>query len=214
MVGRRVSAGRGAAAAALAGMLAFVATGIAAQCLRHDLDWTRVPNSFYLIGPWGGMVRTGYYAMALALPLLGASAYAGLAPQARSAAPWLLFAVGGVALAITALASTDTWNHPPTLHGYVHGVAAQAAFLCTATAMLLQAWRLRGDARWARRFRPALAYAALCFALLWVQVFWRALPRGLSQKALILLMLGWLLTAAWQLLRATPHDAIHHETNA
>ena len=101
----------------------------------------------------------------------------------------------------TALAPTDTWNHPPTLHGYVHGVAAQSAFLCTATAMLLQAWRLRGDTRWRCWFRPAFAYAALCFVLLWVQAFWRTLPRGLSQKALIVLMLGWLIAAAWRLLR-------------
>ncbi|WP_225578373.1 DUF998 domain-containing protein [Rhodanobacter sp. 7MK24] len=196
-----MSTGKPAAAIALAGMLAFLATGIAAQCLRPDLDWMRVPNSFYLIGPWGGMVRAGYYAMALALALLGVGAYSELAPAARSAAPLLLFVMGGAALALTAIETTDTWNHPPTLHGYVHGVAAQTAFLCTATAMLLQSWRLRGDARWRRWFRPAFPYAALCFVLLWVQAFWRALPRGLSQKALILLMLGWLLGAAWQLLR-------------
>jgi hypothetical protein len=190
-----------AATAALAGMAVFLATGIAAQCLRPDLDWVRVPNSFYLIGPWGGMVCAGYYAMAAALVLLGAAAYRALSAEARSAAPLLLFAVGGAALALTALATTDTWNHPPTLHGYVHGVAAQAAFLCTASAMLLQAWRLHADARWRRWFRPAFAYAALCFVLLWVQAFWRALPRGLSQKLLILLMLGWLMSAAWRLLR-------------
>jgi len=197
-----------AAAIALAGMLAFLATGIAAQCLRPDLDWVRVPNSFYLIGPWGGVVRAGYYAMALALVLFGVDAYRTLAPTARSAAPLLLFIAGGAALALTALATTDTWNRPPTLHGYVHGVAAQAAFLCTTTAMLLQAWRLRGDARWRRWFRSALAYAALCFVLLWVQAFWRALPRGLSQKVLIVLILGWLMAAAWRLLRGPGRDGV------
>jgi hypothetical protein len=197
-----------AAAIALAGMLAFLATGIAAQCLRPDLDWVRVPNSFYLIGPWGGMVRAGYYALALALALFGAGAYCALTAEARSAAPLLLFVAGGAALALTALATTDTWNHPPTLHGYVHGVAAQSAFLCTATAMLLQAWRLRGDARWRRWFGPAFAYATLCFVLLWVQAFWRTLPRGLGQKALILLMLGWLLAAAWRLLRGPGRDGV------
>ena len=154
-------------------------------------------------------MRTGYCALALALVLLGAGAYATLATEARSVAPLLLFVAGGMALALTALATTDTWNHPPTLHGYVHGVAAQSAFLCTATAMLLQAWRLRGDARWRRWFRPAFAYAALCFVLLWLQAFWRALPHGLSQKALILLMLGWLIAAAWRLLHGPGRDGAH-----
>ena len=195
-----------AAAIALAGMLVFLATGIAAQGLRPELDWTRVPNSYYLIGPWGGMVRAGYCSLALALVLLGVSAYRTLSPATRSAAPLLLFVAGGAALALTAFATTDTWNRPPTLHGYVHGVAAQAAFLCTAAAMLLQAWRLRDDARWRRWFRPAFTYAALCFVLLWVQAFWRALPRGLSQKLLILLILAWLLAAAWRLLRGPGRD--------
>jgi hypothetical protein len=201
-----MKASNAAAAIALAGMASFLATGAAAQCLRPDLDWVRVPNSFYLIGPWGGMVCAGYYAMALALVLLGAGAYQALSREARSGAPLLLFVAGGVALAITALARTDTWNNPPTLHGYVHGMAAQAAFLCTNTAMLLQSARLRGDARWRHWFRPAFAYAALCFALLWTQAFWRALPRGLGQKALIVLMLGWLLAAAWRLLRGPGRD--------
>ncbi|MBD8900279.1 DUF998 domain-containing protein [Rhodanobacter sp. DHG33] len=191
---------------ALAGMLVFLATGIAAQCLRPDLDWVRVPNSFYLIGPWGGMVRTGYYAMAFALALFGASAYSALMPAARSGAPLLLFVVAGAALALTVLATTDTPGRPPTLHGYVHGMAAQTAFLCTATAMLLQAWRWRGDPHWRRWFRSAFAYAALCFVLLWVQAFWRTLPRGLSQKMLILLILGWLIAAAWRLLRSPHYD--------
>ncbi|MEW9570670.1 DUF998 domain-containing protein [Rhodanobacter sp. Si-c] len=193
---------------ALAGMTAFLATGIAAQYLRPDLDWAQVPNSFYLIGPWGGMVRAGYYAMALALVLLGTGGYRALPTETRSAAPLLLFVAGGAALALTALATTDTWNHPPTLHGYVHGVAAQSAFLCTTTAMLLQAWRLRGDARWRRWFRPAFAYATICFVLLWVQASWRALPRGLSQKVLIVLILGWLVAAAWRMLRGPGHDEV------
>src|SRR6185312_4489624 len=103
--GHRMNTPRIAAAIALAGMLAFLATGIAAQGLRPELDWTRVPNSYYLIGPWGGMVRAGYCSLALALVLLGVSAYRTLSPATRSAAPLLLFVAGGAALALTALAT-------------------------------------------------------------------------------------------------------------
>ena len=39
-----MNATRSTAAIALAGMLVFLATGVAAQCLRPDLDWVRVPN--------------------------------------------------------------------------------------------------------------------------------------------------------------------------
>ena len=186
---------------ALAGLAIFLATSFAAQFLRPELDWARVPNSFYLIGPYGAMVRAGYVAMSLAMIALAAGAYLALAPAARSAAPLLMFSLAGIALSVTAFARTAIPGQPPTLEGYVHGVAASTAFLCTATAMLLQAWRLRGDARWRRWSGPALGYAAVCFVLLWVLLLWRDLPRGAGQKALIVLIAGWLLAAAYRLRR-------------
>ncbi len=184
---------------ALAGMAVFLATSAAAQFLRHDLDWIAAPNSFYLIGPWSGMVRAGYYAMAAALVLFAVAAYRELTPEARSAAPLLLFVLGGVALAVTVIAHTNQPDTPPTLQGYVHGIAAAAAFLCTATAMLLQAWRLRSDPRWRRWWKPAFAYAAVCFALLWLSAARLNVPHGLGEKVLIVLITGWLMAAAYRL---------------
>lgn len=186
---------------ALIGMAAFLCACIAAQFLRTDLDWVQVPNSFYLIGPYGWMVRTGYFAMSLVLILFAVGGYLALHRTARSAAPVLLFVVGAVALSVTAIERTPVAGQPLVLEGYVHGVAAQTAFLCTVTAMLLQAWRLRGDARWKPWFRPAFLYAMTCFVLLWVQALWRDLPRGLSQKLLIVLIAGWLMAAAYRLRR-------------
>lgn len=186
---------------ALLGITTFVLTSLLAQFLRPDLDWARVPNSFYLIGPYGWLVQTGYVAMSGALILLAVGGYLALSAPARSAAPALLFVVGGMALTLTAAMHTDVPGQPPMLEGYVHGVAAQTAFLCTTVAMILQAWRLRGDARWRRWFKPAFGYAAVCFALMWVQTFWRELPRGASQKALIVLIAAWLILAAYRLRR-------------
>jgi hypothetical protein len=184
---------------ALIGTTLFVLTSLLAQFLRPDLDWTRVPNSFYLIGPYGWLVQAGYVAMSAALILLAFGGYVALSAPARSAAPALLFVVGGVALTATAAMHTDVPGQPPAFEGYVHGVVAQTAFLCTTVAMLLQAWRLRGDARWRRWFKPAFIYAAVCFVLMWVQAFWRELPRGASQKLLIVLIATWLMLAAYRL---------------
>lgn len=186
---------------AMTGIAAFVFTSLLAQFLRPDLNWMRVPNSFYLIGPYGGMVQAGYVAMSIALILLAVGGYAALSASARSAAPVLLFVTGGTALTITAMAHTDVMGRPPTLEGYVHGVAAQTAFLCTTVAMMVQAWRLRGDAHWRRWFKPAFGYAVICFVLMWVQAFWRELPRGGSQKLLIVLIASWLMLAAYRLYR-------------
>jgi hypothetical protein len=190
--------------AALAGILAFAAAAVATQGLRPDLDWLDAPLSFYLIGPWGHGLQASYVAMAIALASLGGGYYRALRPGARSAAPWLLFAAAGVALAVTALAHSDLPGRAPTLEGFVHGTAAQASFLCVTVAMLMQSWRLRGDARWRPRFRSAFPLALACFAGLWVDALWKGMPRGLEQKLLIALIVLWLLRAAWWLWNAAP----------
>ncbi|KRE89399.1 hypothetical protein ASG87_03400 [Frateuria sp. Soil773] len=190
--------------AATAGIVLFALACGAVQFLRPDLDWLRAPLSFYLLGRCGAVVQSVYVALAAALVLLGTGYYRALPRTARSAAPLLLFAVGAVALCVTAFEHSNLPQGVPTLEGYVHGVAAQTAFLCTGTAMLLQAWRLRADPRWRPRFAFAFGYAALCFAALWVQAGWHGAPRGLTQKLLIALILGWLLLAARWLRRGPP----------
>ncbi|MBB1059514.1 DUF998 domain-containing protein [Marilutibacter spongiae] len=181
---------------ALAGICAFAAAATAAQWLRADLDWQHAPLSFYLVGPYGTWVQGAYFALALALVLLGVGWYRTLRPAARSAAPLLLFVAAAVSLAVTALAGTGRAGSSPSLEALVHGVAAQTAFLCVTVAMLLQAWRLRGDPVWRHRFAAAFALALLAFIGLWVHALWREAPRGLTQKVEILLILSWLALSA------------------
>ncbi|HEX7339012.1 MAG TPA: DUF998 domain-containing protein [Rhodanobacteraceae bacterium] len=186
---------------ALAGISIFASTCALAQFYRHDLDWVAVPLSFYLLGPGGLWLRAAYFVMAASLTLLGIGLYRELSAPARSAAPLLLFIVAAVALCVVAVADTNTWAHLATFHGFIHGVAAQTTFLCVTVAMLLQAARMRLDAYWRPRFKRALAGATVCFVALWVQGLWRALPRGLSQKVLVLMILAWLATVALTLWR-------------
>lgn len=197
---------RGCGRAAFAGMLAFVAASGVLQAVRRDLDWLQAPLSFYLLGPHGHWLQAAYAALAVALVLLGTGFHGTLRRGARSAAPLLLFVAAGWALVVTALAHSNLPGHAPTLEGFVHGTAAQAAFLCATVAMLLQSWRLRGDARWRERFGPAFALALACFAGLWVDALWKGMPRGLEQKLLIALIMLWLLRAAWWLSRIRPRS--------
>ena len=96
----------------------------------------------------------------------------------------------------TALAHSNLPGRAPTLEGFVHGIAAQAAFLCISVAMLLQSWWLRANPRWRSRFAPAFALALACFAGIWVDALWHGMPRGLEQRLVIALILAWLLLAA------------------
>jgi hypothetical protein len=182
----------------IAGVAAFVAVCATVQFLRADLDWQRATLSFYLLGEYGTWVQVAYFALAATLVSLGVGFHRALQPHARSAAPLLLFALAALALCITAVADSNLPQRAESLEGFVHGTAAQTAFLCVTTAMLLQSWRLRGDTDWRGRFALAFMLALACFIAMWVHALWRDAPRGLTQKAVIVLIAIWLgMAAIW-----------------
>lgn len=181
---------------ALAGIAVFALICLAAQLARNDLDWVRAPLSSYLRGEYGWIVKTAYFVLGASLILLGLGYYRALSATARSGAPFLLFALGGVALDVTALADSGSLLGPRALEAFLHNLAAATAFLSVTTAMLLQSWRLRSDALWRHRFSVAFTLAAVCFVALWMYSLSDDWPRGLSQKAVIVLILVWLALAA------------------
>ena len=189
------------ALASCIGVAVFVVVCMAAQFLRSDLDWTQAPLSFYLIGPGGWVVKIAYVALSIALVGIGTGFHRTLEATARDRIPMLLFAISGVALAVTALSDTATRHGDASLHARIHLLAAGTTFVCVTTAMLLQSLRLREDARW----RPASAFAFLlavaAFAALWIYAVGHVLPKGLMQKIVIALILAWLGWAAFALRR-------------
>jgi hypothetical protein len=181
---------------ALAGIAVFALVCLAAQLVRSDLDWVRAPLSSYLRGEYGWIVKTAYFVLGASLILLGLGYYRALSATARSGAPFLLFALGGVALDVTALADSGSLIGPRALEAFLHNLAAATAFLSVTMAMLLQSWRLRSDALWRHRFFVAFTLAAVCFVALWMYSLSDDWPRGLSQKVVIVLILAWLALAA------------------
>ena len=198
---------------ALAGLLAFVAIAAIVQWQRQDLNWIDAPLSFYLIGAWGHVLQAAYFVLAGSLALLGWGYYLALPGMARSAAPWLLFACAGIGLCITALAHSNLPGRAPTFEGWLHGTAAQSAFLCVTAATLLQSWRLRRAPRWRARFAAAFALALAGFAGIWIDALWHGMPRGLEQRIVIVLILAWLLLAACWLRKAATPAAPSAEAN-
>jgi hypothetical protein len=187
---------------ALVGLLLFIVVAVVVQCLRTDLDWMNAPISFYLLGTHGHWLQAAYVVLAVALVSLGAGYYVALRDGPRSVAPILLFTCAGIGLCVTALEHSNLPGHAPTLDGFVHGTAAQTAFLCVTVAMLLQSWWLRYHARWRARFPLAFTWALLCFTAIWVDALWRGMPRGLEQRLVIVLIVAWLVVAASWLTKA------------
>lgn len=193
---------RCAAPTVLVAVLLFAVTATWLQFVRSDLDWVRATLSLYLHGPGGLWLRSAYCFLAVGIILLGGSLYAQLRGAARRGLPVALFGMAGLGLAGVAIG--DSWlpAYTPLLAPLVHGLSAQMAFLCVTVAMLVQAWCFGRDVRWRRWHRPAWWWAWLTFAALWGHVLWRASPRGLGQKLVIALVVGWLLMVTLALWRA------------
>jgi len=192
---------RACALVALASLATFCASALALHGLRPDLDPAHSQMSLYLIGDWGPLLQAAYVVLAIGMTALGWGLRQASSGACRSAAPLLLFALGGLSLATTAYAWMDLPGIDSTLEGLIHGVSAQGAFLFATAGMVLQALRLRGDAAWRVTARWALPWALLCFASIWVLALWRDAPRGLAQKTVVVLILGWLAavsTALWR----------------
>ncbi|HEX7326516.1 MAG TPA: DUF998 domain-containing protein, partial [Rhodanobacteraceae bacterium] len=100
---------------ALVGVAVFALVCTAVQFLRPDYNWLGIPLSFYVIGPYGNAVETGFFVLAPGLVATGVGWYRALGRGARSAAPLLLFVVTAIALCVTAVEYTDLPKHPATL---------------------------------------------------------------------------------------------------
>lgn len=185
----------------LAGAMVFLLSAIALHLIRGDLDWMDAQMSHYLVGRGGVLLQAGYCAMGVALVVLALGLRRSLVPKARSGAPVLLFALGGAGLCITAFAPMDPEGGAPTFAGWVHGLSAYTAFVCVITAMVVQSWNLRGDPQWRRRSTAALVLAAATSIGPGLLAANPDLPRGLTQKAVILVIAIWVLLMVYWLRR-------------
>ena len=184
-------------------VIAFALTAGVLQLSRTDLDPIAMPLSAYLRGAGGAWLRGAYYLMASALACLAWSSYRATRADLRSGLASALFLVAAVALPVVAW--TVLYEHTPRqdIARVIHGEAAQTTFLCLVVAMLVLSTRWLRDPRMQRSRYLGVTLAWLAFVQMWVLALWKGLPPGLTQKALIVLILLWLAWVARQLWRAS-----------
>lgn len=192
-------------------VIVFAITACTLQYTRADLGPMTMPLSAYLRGPGGIWLRTAYYLMASALACLAWASWRATGNERRSGLASGLFIVAALALPVVAV--TVLYEHTPgeNLARLIHGEAAQATFLCLVVGMLLVSIRWLRDAYMRHGGVAGAVLAWLAFVQMWVLALWKGLPPGLTQKALIALILLWLAWAARQLWRRsawTDHAAL------
>ena len=190
---------------AMLGLVFFFVTSLSLQFLRPDLDWYTAPLSFYLLGLHSSWLIAAYGVLAAAILCVAAGVHLALDASNRRWLPVALFTVAAVSVVVVALAHTNTHaDQGLTLHGVIHQLAALTAFLCATVAMLLQSWAFRHDSRWRGHFRRAFGLAVIAFAALWLYGLWSTLPRGATEKFVILLIVLWLMLVSRWLTRLPP----------
>lgn len=187
---------------ALAALAFAVAAGVL-QWTRTDLDAVAMPLSAYLRGPGGSWLRSAYYLIASALACVAWAGHRATRGDLRSGLASILFVLAAANLPVVAV--TVLYEHTPgeNLAQLLHSLAAQTTFLCLVVGMLLLSTRWLRDERMQHHRRAGLALAWLAFVQMWVLALWKGLPPGLTQKALIALILLWLAWVARQLWRAS-----------
>jgi hypothetical membrane protein len=190
-----------------AGWIVFVAAVFAItagvlQATRTDLDPVAMPLSAYLRGAGGIWLRCAYYLMATGLACLAWASFRATQANVRSGLASSLFLIAALALPVVAV--TVLYEHTPQedLARLIHSEAAQTTFLCLVMGMVLLSSRWMRDARMQSMRYVGLVLAWLAFVQMWLLALWKSLPPGLTQKALIALIVLWLAWAARQLWRA------------
>jgi hypothetical protein len=188
-----------------AAVAVFVLTAGTLQFTRIDLDPIAMPLSTYLRGPGGAWLRDAYYLMAASLGVFAFAGYGAMPRATRSALASALFMTPALLLPVVAYTVLFENTARENLARLLHGLAAQATFLCLVMGMLLWSSRWQRLER-TRRQRTGVVLAWLAFVQMWILALWKDLPPGLTQKLLIALILLWLGWAAWQLRRGPGRD--------
>jgi hypothetical protein len=174
--------------------------------VRRDLSPVRDRISEYANGTYSVVMTASFLTLGVGILALGASLTSVATGRGRSRSVAVALIVAGCGMVISGLYATDPAGAPTSserIHSLASGVATMALI-----AAALGSWLLLRD----RRRRRAIGWAGgLALTALLIGVVSPALHKsaftGLSQRALWLTLMGWLLLTAWQLASERPAEA-------
>lgn len=172
--------------------------------LRPDVNPVARVTSEYAVGPFGALMVSTFFVLSLALAALGIGLARSLSLRIRSSPEILLLLLAGVAVAIAGIFPVDVGAvRPVTPAGWVHRIAATAAFPSITVAALLLSGRLRGVAAW-RDLAWISFFVGSAGLLLFAAILLFFLERGLAgaaQRVLLILIVAWMVILGRRVIR-------------
>jgi hypothetical protein len=199
-------------AARLLGILALVliagglTTTIALLALRRDLNPFEHGVSFYALGPNGHVQALAIGAVALGSLLLAVGLRRTLPNRRETRWGTACLAAWAGLIAVAAVVPLDV-TPPMSIGGIVHDIAGNGANLFLIAALLLLRRTFADLVSWRSLFIATLPLALTALAAVVVANVARpVLPWGVGQRIYLLLLLTWLVLAAFRLAAFRPHD--------
>ena len=191
------------ALSATVGILYFVVAVVALHVLRPELNPVKHAVSNYAIGPFGFLMISAFFGLALSAFALALGFARSLAPTRQARVSVLLLSLTGMGLAMTAIFPGDvTSPHPPgTTTALIHWLAAGTSFLSLMIATFLLSSAYKTDIRWQSFHHLSLTFAVInVLALAVFGVLTLAGWIGIGERIYLGACMVWLLLASVRLL--------------
>lgn len=182
------------------GSILYITAAVALlHLLRPDYNPLERTMSNYMVGPYGALMTSVFFVLALGLHSLAIGLAQALTPTRAARAGLLLLRMATIGFCVAGAVAKEVRQRdlPSTPAGYVHFLSAGIAIFSLVAALLALSAACRADARWRSLHRLHLASSraallALVAATVLVLVGWN----GLGQRLVLAACLCWLVPTA------------------
>lgn len=187
---------------AIGGILYFVVAVVLLHALRPDLNPIRRAVSNYAVGPFGLLMTSAFFMLALSEFALAQGFMRTLPTSKKTSISVLLLNLAGAGMVVTGIFQGDVKSlHPPgTITSLIHWIGAGVSFLSLMIAAFLLSGCFKTDMRW-QLFRhsafilPVVTVFALAVFGMFTIIGWV----GIGERIYIATCVLWLLHASLQL---------------
>lgn len=171
---------------------------LAMHVLEPQFNPLKDPGSAYVVGAYGALMTTTYFALSAALLAAGIGLATRLPGGGSTRTALALFLVAGAGALIAGIFPMD---YPPparTSTGRLHVLGGLLTFPAWVLGTLLFSLSIRRDSRWTKRSHVLTALSASSIAMLVVMIVSVRLLgfAGLAQRLLLALLFAWMVVVA------------------
>lgn len=190
---------------AMIGVGWFVVAVLALHVVEPDFSVVNNYMSEYALGERGWLMQSAFFGVGFGVIAIALGLRQTLARGKRVTASVVVLLIAGIGFFVAIFKTDPAGATETTTAGTLHAIGSVIVFF----SLLAVAWMLRGvfkrDPPW-QAFAKAQMWFAIVYTVSMIVTFGTPQdgPVGLTQRLFVTLILGWLLTLAWNIRRHGP----------